>query len=66
MAESFFATLEKELIHHQPQRCFATRTEARMKIFEFIEGFYNRERLHSALGFMSPAEFEQAYAKTAG
>lgn len=60
MAESFFATLEKELIHHQPRRCFATRTEARMKIFEFIEGFYNRERLHSALGFLSPAEFEQA------
>lgn len=37
-----------------------------MEIFKFIEGFYTRERLHSALGFRSPAEFAQAHAKTVG
>lgn len=53
--ESFFATLKKELIY---QRTFATREEARLAVFEFIEGFYNRWRLHSSLGYRSPAEFE--------
>ena len=48
MAESFFASLEKELIHQQRRRRFATRSEAELKIFEYIEGFYNRTRLHSA------------------
>ena len=61
MAESFFASLEKELIHQQRRRCFATRSEAESKIFEYIEGFYNRTRLHSALDFRSPVEFEQAH-----
>ena len=54
-AESFFATLKKELIH---QRHFRTRAEAKSAIFEFIESWYNRERLHSSLGYMSPVEFE--------
>ena len=54
-AESFFATLKRELIHG---RNFRTRAEAKSAIFEFIESWYNRERLHSSLGYMSPVEFE--------
>ena len=57
--ESFFATLKKELIH---QRRFRTREEARRGIFEYIEVFYNRERLHSSLGYVSPAEYERQLA----
>lgn len=53
--ESFWATLKKELVH---QTTFATREEARAAIFEFIEVFYNRYRLHSSLGYTSPATFE--------
>jgi putative transposase len=56
MAESFFATLECELID---RRCFQTQTEARMAVFEYIEGWYNPHRRHSALGQISPAEFER-------
>lgn len=54
-AESFFATLKKELVYLED---FRTRAEARSAIFEFIEMFYNRERLHSTLGYQSPEEFE--------
>ncbi len=57
--ESFFATLKKELIH---QERYATRAEARQRIFEYIEVFYNRERLHSALGYQSPCRFEELAA----
>jgi transposase InsO family protein len=53
--ESFFATLKRELIHF---RTYRTRDEARADIFEFVEVFYNRQRLHSALGYCSPADFE--------
>lgn len=53
--ESFFATLKRELIHF---RTYRTRDEARVDIFEFIEVFYNRQRLHSALGYRSPTDFE--------
>jgi len=53
--ESFFATLKKELIHHER---YATRADAIQHIFEYIEVFYNRQRRHSTLGFRSPAEFE--------
>ena len=56
MCESFFATLECELIDRQR---FRTRLEARREIFSFIEGFYNTRRLHSALGYKSPANFEK-------
>ena len=63
MAESLFASLEKELIHEQRRWHFTTRSEAEMKIFENIEGFYNRTRLHSALDFRSPVEFEQAHTE---
>lgn len=55
--ESFFATLKKELIYRERYR---TRLSARMRVFGYIEMFYNRVRRHSALGYMSPAEFEQA------
>lgn len=55
VAESFFSTLKNELVHH---RDFHTRDEARTEIFEFIELFYNRQRLHQTLGYVSPAQFE--------
>ena len=54
--ESFFGTLTRELVHHKKYR---TREEARRDIFEYIEVFYNRERLHSALGYMAPLEYEK-------
>jgi transposase InsO family protein len=55
--ESFFASLKKELVHDAD---FATRPEARAAIFEYIEVFYNGRRRHSSLGYVSPAEYEQA------
>ena len=55
--ESFFHTLKTELVHHEHYR---TRDEARASVFDYIETFYNRKRLHSTLGYMSPAEFELA------
>jgi putative transposase len=55
MCESFFATLECELLE---RRKFKTQAEARLAIFEFIEGWYNSRRRHSALGYLSPAQFE--------
>jgi transposase InsO family protein len=57
MKESFFATLKAECA----SRPFATRAEARTAIFEYIEVFYNRQRLHSALGYLSPEQFEQQF-----
>ena len=54
--ESFFASLKKELVHHED---YQTREEAKASIFEYIEVFYNRQRRHSTLGFKSPAEYEQ-------
>ena len=62
MAESFFATLECELIK---RRSLKTQAEARTAIFEFIEGWYNTKRRHSALGYLSPNEFERRTAATA-
>jgi putative transposase len=56
LAESFFATLETELID---RRTFKTRDQARLEVFDFVEGFYNPRRRHSALGYLSPAEYEQ-------
>jgi putative transposase len=55
-AESFFKTLKNELWGH---RAFRTREIARLAIFEYIEVFYNRQRLHSSLGYLTPIEFEQ-------
>ena len=58
MPESFFATLKTELLHHA---AWPTRQHARTAIFRYIEGFYNRLRRHSALGFRSPIDFETDY-----
>ena len=58
MAESFFATLEREVLN---RRTFKTQTEARLAIFEWIEGWYNPHRRHSSLGYRSPANFERRY-----
>jgi transposase InsO family protein len=55
VAESFFSTLKTERVHH---RLYRSRTDARRDIFEYIEVFYNRVRLHSTLGYLSPAQFE--------
>jgi putative transposase len=54
-AESFWSTLKTELVNHEH---YATREQARQSIFEYIEVFYNRKRLHSSLGYMSPEAFE--------
>ena len=62
VAESFFHTLKTEHVYLQR---FNTREEAQLSIFEFIEVFYNRERLHSTLGFCSPVEYEAQVAKVA-
>jgi putative transposase len=56
LCESFFATLECELLD---RRRFRTQAEARMAVFDFLEGWYNLHRRHSALGYLSPAEFER-------
>lgn len=53
--ESFFATLKQELVYH---RLYQNRKEAKQDIFEYIEVWYNRKRMHSTLGYMSPHEFE--------
>jgi transposase InsO family protein len=55
VAESFFSTLKNDLVH---ERDYQTREEARAEIFEFIEVFYNRQRLHQMLGYVSPEQFE--------
>ncbi|NOU13086.1 MAG: IS3 family transposase [Methylococcaceae bacterium] len=55
MSESFFHSLKTELIHHQT---YTTRAEARRAVFEYIEIFYNRERLHFANGYLSPVDYE--------
>jgi putative transposase len=63
VAESFFSSLKTERVHH---RLYHSRAEARRDIFEYIEVFYNRVRLHSTLGYLSPAQFEsQSLAKAA-
>jgi putative transposase len=56
LAEAFFATLETELLM---RHTFATREAARLALFDYVEAFYNSHRRHSALGYLSPAEFER-------
>jgi putative transposase len=56
VAESFFATLKVELVHHAMWR---TRAAARTELFDYIEIFYNGQRRHSALGYLSPRAFER-------
>ncbi len=53
--ESFWSSLKYETVYH---RRFATRDEARDAVFDYIEAFYNRTRLHSSLGYVSPVTFE--------
>ena len=57
VVESFFSTLKNELVH---ERDYHTREEAQAEVFEFIEVFYNRQRLHQTLGYVSPVQFEGA------
>jgi transposase InsO family protein len=59
VAESFFATLKKELVH---RRTWSARLDLRTALFEYIEVFYNRRRLHSTIGYKTPAEVESDYA----
>jgi putative transposase len=61
MCESFFATLECELLARSR---FKTQAEARHAIFEFVEGFYNRRRRHSSIGYLSPVDYEQRHPAT--
>jgi putative transposase len=62
MCESFFATLECELlVNHR----FRTQAEGKVATFDFIEGFYNPSRRHSALGYLSPVEFERRHRESA-
>ena len=56
VVESFFSTLKTELVDGKVYR---SRSEARADIFEYIEIWYNRQRRHSSLGYLSPTEFEQ-------
>ncbi len=58
VVESFFGTLKTELIHHHN---YATRNEARLALFEYLEVFYNRKRRHSALDYRSPADYEATF-----
>jgi len=62
ITESFFASLECELLDRS---AFRTRNEARTAIFDYIEAFYNTHRRHSALGYLSPAEFERQFIQEA-
>ena len=59
VAESFFGTLKNELVYHEDYR---TRAEARQSIFEYIEVFYNRQRRHAFLNYMTPVEYEEKHA----
>jgi transposase InsO family protein len=59
LAESFFATIKGELLEH---RSWPTHTAARAAIFDYIEGWYNTRRRHSALGYLSPAAYENTAA----
>lgn len=60
VVESFFHTLKTELTHHER---YATRAAAQASVFEYIEGFYNRERRHSALGYQAPADYAARLSK---
>ncbi len=58
MAESFFSTLKLELV---PDKAFASREAARLSVFDYIETFYNRTRMHSALDYQSPVQYEERF-----
>ena len=61
MAESFFATLERELLN---RRRFKSQAEAKMAVFEWIEGWYNYSGRHSSLGYRSPVNYERAHQRS--
>jgi putative transposase len=61
VAESFFATIKKELVHRQP---WPSRRDLGSAVFEYIEAFYNRQRRHSTLGYLSPEQYEQTTTTT--
>lgn len=58
VAESFFSNLKNEWVHHHD---FATREEAKLAIFDYIECFYNTQRIHQSLGYQTPVEIERRY-----
>ena len=58
VAESFFSNLKNEWVHHHD---FKTREDARLAIFDYIECFYNRNRIHQSLGYRTPDEVERLY-----
>jgi len=60
VAESYFKTLKSECIY---QNKFANKEQAALVVFEYIEAWYNRKRLHSALGYMSPEEYGKTLNK---
>jgi Transposase and inactivated derivatives len=62
VAESFFGSLKTELVHNKKYKTIA---EARRDIFDYVEVFYNKERLHSTLGYMSPEEYERNHKSRA-
>ena len=61
LCERFFATLECELLD---RITFKTQLEARMAVFDFIEGFYNPHRRHSSIDYLSPMDYERRYHST--
>ena len=61
VVESFFHTLKTELIYFEN---YLTREDAKNSVFEYIETFYNRDRMHSTLNYYSPMEFEQIWIDT--
>lgn len=58
-AEAFFSTLKRDLIHRQP---WGSAAQVELALFDYLESFYNRKRLHSSLGYRSPAQFERTLA----
>ena len=61
LCESFFASLECELLD---RRSFQTHAEARMAVFQYIEGWYNTHRRHSSIGYYAPIAFERRYTSS--
>lgn len=62
VAESFFATIKRELVE---TRAWPTRAELHAAVFEYIEGWFNTRRLHSSLGYLSPADWESLTSRAA-
>ena len=61
VAESFFSSLKNEIVHH---RDYHTRDQARSEIFEYIELFYNRQRIHQSLNYQTPMQYESVKLST--